>query len=183
MIKLSELLLDVDLDTLEYISENIVYNPNTPYKVDDNQKTIPFEIGEYKFKITIKLYDCEGDGKKVASVKFILLNNPREPKREDYDDMVSYQNALTKSRIGLTGTGNAFEIFNKVNSITFDYCIKNDVTYIHFTAEEPKRQKIYRKILSKLLTQYKIPCQSLNYNPDNNQKIDDNKEFWLKKIG
>ena len=50
----------------------------------------------------------------------------------------------------IIGSGNALEVLATVNQVVTDFIKKNKPTTIEFTAEEPSRQKLYKRLTIKL---------------------------------
>ncbi len=180
MIKLKELLNE---SNIEKFLESLDIDSITPDDINNIQflggKNIPFDVDGMKYKLEINLSLHNND--KIAEVKFLLLNNPKSPKRINFLNDLQYQIALKKSQVGITGTGNPFAILTKVMSLLNYYTKEENIKYLSFTADEENRQKLYKRILQKLINKFKIPYKQLTKNPITNDELS-SEEFWLEKI-
>ena len=142
-------------------------------------KYIPFEIKGMKYKLEIDT--SEHNKKKIADIKFYLLNNPNSPKRIDFNSEQQYQIALKTSQVGIAGVGNQFKVFSKVLSLLNRYTEQENITYLCFTANEQNRQRLYRKISDTLLHKMRVPYKQLKNNPITGESLS-SEEFWLERI-
>ena len=62
----------------------------------------------------------------------------------------------------IIGSGNALEVLATVNQVVVDFIKKKKPTMIEFTAEEPSRQKLYKRLTIKIVGRlgYKITKMS-----------------------
>ena len=156
MIKLKSLLTE---ESINAYLESLDISNISPEDINNIKnlggKNIPFEIDgmQYKLEINLSLFKDA----RIADVKFMLLNNPRSPKKSYFKTNQQYQIAVKKSQVGITGTGNPFKILTKVLSILNYYVNEEKIKYITFSADEENRQKLYGKILQKLIEKYQIP--------------------------
>lgn len=180
MIKLKSLLTEKNIDA--YV-ESLDINDISPDDINNIKnlggKNIPFEVDgmQYKLEINLSLFH----NNRIADVKFMLLNNPKSPKKIHFKTDQQYQIALKKSQVGITGTGNPFRILTKVLSILNYYVKEENIKYVTFSADEENRQKLYGRILQKLIEKYKIPYKQLSFNPLNGESLNA-EEFWIEKI-
>lgn len=140
---------------------------------------------KFKFKVGDKIYNIEYtqsiipyNNESVFEFKFKLLNNPKQPKRNDFKTDSQYQIALRKSQLGITGTGNAKKVFDSVISIIIKIISDKKPNYITFQADEPNRQRLYKSIVKDVSSKINT-YQQINHNPVTNQPTE-NGEFWLK---
>ena len=154
-------------------------------KIDPSD--VHFNVGkivEYNFTVGGLNYRCifrpstVGELSSVG-VKFILLNNPNAPKRDDFDSEMSYQDVLRKSMLGSTGTGNVFHVFGRVLSALKKYTNEYSPDYITFDGDEA-HAKLYKsldKYVGKNFPEYTM----IHINPNTGTESEVG-EFWLKKI-
>jgi hypothetical protein len=141
----------------------------------------------YQFNVKDLLYQVEitesllPNSKKMIEVKFKLMNNPKAPKRKDFQTDQQYQIALQKSQIGITGTGNPREVFGEVIGVLIDSIKDIQPDYISFTADEEGRQSLYSRLV-RLMGRY-IPTKynKIIVNPLTGDSVG-NEEFWLEKV-
>ena len=142
------------------------------------------KIVEYDFSIDGLNYRCTfrpsvfGESTTMVHVKFLLMNNPKSPTRKDIDSEESYQVALDRSRVGVTGTGNAFHVFGHVLSALKKYTEEYSPDYITFSGDE-HHVDLYSsliKYLGKKFPAYQIS----NVDPTTNDEPTVG-EFWLKR--
>ena len=176
MIKLMELIRDEDIDAFV---EALEIDPNVEFDSVDSKK-YRFEVNGLQYEVVMDK-KVMSNGKFIAESKFFLMNNPKIPKRKNFANDQQYQIALQKSQVGITGTGNYFSVFSKVLSIIVKYCNENKIDYVTFTADEENRQKLYVKILQKMITKYNIPYRMLDTNPVDGSSLG-TEEFWVEKI-
>jgi len=180
MIKLSNLMTEENIDSF---LESLNIDDISPDDINNIKnlggKKIPFAVNgmKYNLEIDLSLFNNE----KIAEVKFILLNNPKSPKKIHFKTDQQYQIALRKSQVGVTGTGNPFKILTKVLSLLNFYFKEENIKYVSFVADEENRQKLYNKILQKLIDKYKIPYKQLLINPINGNNLNP-EEFWIERI-
>ena len=154
-------------------------------KIDPSD--VHFNVGkivEYNFSVGGLNYRCVFRPSTVrefssVGVKFLLLNNPKAPSRDDFESEMTYQDAIRKSMLGTTGTGNVFHIFGRVLSALKKYTDEYSPDYITFDGDEA-RAKLYKsfdKYVGKNFPEYKM----ININPNTGTEPEIG-EFWLKKI-
>lgn len=69
-----------------------------------------------------------------------------------------------KSRFGITGTGNSAAVFSTVLSIINELLTRRpEITILQFSAEEPSRRSLYKKLLAKYLPSWSIEQQDGKY--------------------
>ena len=142
-------------------------------------KNIPFQIGNMKYKLEINLSLFKDE--KIADIKFLLLNNPKTPKKDYFRNDQQYQIAFRKSQVGITDTGNPFKVLSKVLLLLNYYLKEENIRYICFTADEENRQRLYQRILGTMLLKYKIPYKQILKSPLNGKSLN-SEEFWIEKI-
>jgi len=158
--------------------EGINIDPDIDYEILAGS-TFEFKDGNkiYHLEYTVSLTDNQ---KRIFDFKFKLMNNPKMPKRINFKTDQQFQIALKKSQIGITGTGNAKKIFDKVISVIVKIVYEKKPEYINFQADEENRQKLYKFLIKDVIKKidgYKL----INVNPLNNDKVVDG-DFWLEKI-
>ena len=177
MIKLKDI---VDLDSLiESLNIDVISDEDLNNIKNLGGKNIPFEVDGMKYKLEINLSLYKDD--KIADVKFMLLNNPKSPKKSNFENDRQYLIALKTSQIGITGTGNPFKILSKVLSLLNYYTKEENIKYLSFTADEENRQSLYKKILHRLINKVNIPYKILTTNPITGDELN-SEEFWIEKI-
>lgn len=67
-----------------------------------------------------------------------------------------------KSSFGITGEGNAIEVFSKVVGLLRDFLSTNKIRVVGFTASEPSRIKLYNTMVKKLASE--LGYKSFQYN-------------------
>ena len=140
----------------------------------------------YKFQVKGLLYRVEltesifPNSKKLIEVKFKLMNNPKAPRRTDFQTDQQYQIALRKSQVGLTGTGNPNAVFARVMGVIIESVKSIQPDYITFTAEENKRRDFYQKLIRFMRKYILITYNQIFINPLTGEQIGD-EEFWLEK--
>ena len=67
-----------------------------------------------------------------------------------------------KSSFGITGEGNAVEVFSKVVGLLRDFLSTNEIRVVGFTASEPSRIKLYNTMVRKLASE--LGYNSFQYN-------------------
>ena len=67
-----------------------------------------------------------------------------------------------KSSFGITGEGNAIEVFSKVVGLLRDFLSTNKIRVVGFTASEPSRIKLYNTMVRKLGSE--LGYNSFQYN-------------------
>jgi hypothetical protein len=140
---------------------------------------------KFKFKVGGKIYNIEytqsitpSNNESVFEFKFKLLNNPKQPKRNDFKTDSQYQIALQKSQLCITDTVDAKKVFDKVISIIIKIISDKKPNYVTFQADEPNRQRLYKSIVKDVLSKINT-YQQINHNPVTDQPTEDG-EFWLK---
>ena len=180
MINLKTILTENDIDNfLESLNIDDISSDDITNIKNLGGKNIPFEVDGMQYKLEINLSLSKNE--KIADVKFMLLNNPKLPKKSNFKNDSQYQIALKKSQIGITGTGNPFKILTKVLSLLNYYVKEENIKFIVFTADEENRQTLYNRILQKLIDKYKIPYKQLSINPLNGNILNSD-EFWIEKL-
>jgi hypothetical protein len=153
--------------------------------IDDKReqiiKTIPFVINNKNYKVLI--VDKNLNGESVVKIYFVNDDEWRKLQRIDFKTPEEYQDAISKNKMGITNTGDAMVIFSKVYNIILDYIEKYQPKYVGFEAYESNRQSLYDKICNQANKDLSgISYVKMNINPENNEKIDNNKDFWFEKI-
>jgi hypothetical protein len=158
--------------------EGIKIDPDIDYKKLAGS-TYEFLQGNkiYHLEYTVSL---DEKGKRIFEFKFKLMNNPKGPKRSDYKTGRQYKIAVQKSQVGITGTGDAKQVFDKVISVLIKILQSESPEYVTFQAQEENRQRLYLLLLKNAIQQIKN-YKSLDKNPLTNNNVEDG-EFWLEKI-
>jgi hypothetical protein len=92
---------------------------------------------------------------KIRSSKFVESNKNLPVyditfEDSDYSPMKDEQG---KSSFGITGEGNAVEVFSKVVGLLRDFLSTNNLRVISFTASEPSRIKLYNRMVKRLASE------------------------------
>lgn len=179
---------DNNLDRLieQLICENkidkLVVDIEESIDIDPNIKIVPSKI-QSKGK---ELYDVDVNDKQyeLSVDEFIL---PAKKSAIEFNfRLKNYEKLKQKSvsnygiETGITGTGDAKEVFNKIVSTAVVLINKKSPNYITFQAREEKRQRLYKVMIKQILRKmggYKLS----NISPFTNN-IYDESEFWLEKI-
>ena len=159
--------------------------------IDQNVELSKVKGDTFEFKIKDKIYHVgyvvsttPGSEDSIYEFKFKLMNNPKFPKKSNFTNDMQYQIAVQKSQIGITGTGDSKEVFNKVISIMIKIINAKRPDYITFQADESNRQRLYKMLIKHIVTKIKTYKQ-IDYNPANNpldnESLQDG-EYWLKKV-
>jgi hypothetical protein len=159
--------------------------------IDPNIELNKVQGDTFEFKIKDKIYHVgyvksiiPGPDESIFEFKFKLMNNPNSPKKSNFKDDIQYQIALQKSQIGITGTGDSKEVFDKVISIIVKVIKEKRPSYITFQADEKNRQKLYSLLIKQITSKiknYKQINYNPSYNPIDNIPLEDG-EFWLKNV-
>jgi len=159
-------------DIAKYIEEDINIDPNievkTPrmeawtelYDVNVNDK-------EYELSLTTMLLQSK---KSIIELNF-RLKNYKQLKGQDSNRGIE---------TGITGTGDAKDVFDKIVSTAVVLIKRKQPDYITFQAGEQKRQRLYKLMVKQILRKvsgYKVS----NISPYTNDNYDES-EFWLEKI-
>ena len=141
---------------------------------------------KYEFSIKNLVYNVEivesvvlNTDKKLVEIKFKLMNNPNDPKRDDFQSDAQYQIALQKSQIGITGTGNGVKVFKKVIAIFIEAIKEIKPNYVGFTADESNQQGLYTKIINTIQKYISFKYKQLKTHPIDYYDLND-EEFWLE---
>lgn len=170
--------IDLLLENVDVIVDSL---DSKDIKIDDeSSKIFGFEISELKYEVRFDI-QLTKNNEKIAEVKFYLLNNPKKPKRKDFNTDNQFDIAMKKSQVGITNTGHYFSVLSYVVNIIKMYCEKHKVDYITFTADEKNRQQLYMRVLKKVIDKYKLPYFQIFKNPINGEELND-EEFWLKRL-
>jgi hypothetical protein len=171
---------DIDM-LLEHIDDIMDSLDDKNIQIDDeSSKIFNFEISGLKYEVRFDI-QLTKNNKKLAEIKFYLLNNPKKPDRKNFSNDTQYNIAVKKSQVGITNTGYSLSVFSHVVSIIISYCKKHNIDYITFTAEENGRKKLYVSIIKKVLSKYQIPYKQIFTNPLDGSAVN-SEEFWLEKI-
>jgi hypothetical protein len=174
---------------LKEILDEIESNPSLLDEIRPDYEGLE-KVAQYVRKFQTKnglIYHIEAvesitkDGKKIADFKFKLMNNPKTPKRKDFDSEEQYHVALQKSQVGITGTGNVGEVIRKVIGAIDVMVSEINPDYISVTAYEENRQSLYHKLIDLMIKISKNTYRNLDVNPITHQPVGA-EEFWLEKI-
>ena len=94
--------------------------------------------------------------------RFTAYSEPEDP--SDWE--VEFRDARpdSPSKFGITGSGNAAQVFGTVVEIIREFLARRpDVTTLRFSAEEPSRQSLYKRMLSRLLPEWDVRVQHDKY--------------------
>ena len=162
------------IDTIN--SEGINIDANVEFEKEGEKFT--FKVGDKIYNIEYTQSIIPTNKESVFEFKFKLRNNPKQPKRNNFKTDSQYQISLQKNQLGITGTGNAKKVFDKVISIIIKIISDKKPNYITFQADETNRQRLYKSIVKDVLSKINT-YQQINHNPVTNQPTEDG-EFWLK---
>lgn len=101
---------------------------------------------------------------KVGNIpyRFTAYSVPEDPSDWEIEFRDARQDA--KSAFGITGSGNAAQVFGTVVDILREFLASRpDVTILRFSAEEPSRQALYKRMLSRLLPKWDVRVQHNKY--------------------
>jgi hypothetical protein len=177
MVKLIDLIAEEQHD--QFV-ESIIIDPDIDIEADGYAEVFPFEVNGKKYDVRVDK-KITSNNKSIVEFKFYFLNNPSSLKRKNFSTNQQYNIALQKSQVGITGTGDYFSIFSKVLSIIVKYCNKNKIDFITFTADEENRQKLYSRIILKMIKKYNVPYKQVDTNPLDGSRLN-NEEFWMQRI-
>ena len=162
--------------------EGIDIDPNVEFsKIGD---TFEFKIKDKIYNVSYIISKIPGPEDSIFEFKFGLMNNPKFPKKSNFADDRQYQIAVQKSQIGITGTGDSKEVFNKVISIMVKIINDKRPDYITFHAEEKNRQRLYSMLIKHIVAKIKTYKQ-IDYNPTHNPLDNESLqvgEYWLKEV-
>lgn len=176
---------DRKLDTLiEYIlnNEELCTRLSDALNIDTNIELVPSQI-QSKGK---ELYDVNVlDKQYELSIETFLLQNKKSFVEFNFR-LKNYKNLTGSStpnygiETGITNTGDAKKVFDKIVSTIIVLINKKNPDYITFQAREEKRQRLYKYIVKQCL--HKIgDYKEMNISPLTNDTFDES-EFWLEKI-
>jgi hypothetical protein len=178
MITLQELLnmSETDVDKMFEILD--FKNLDEPF----DPKQQEFVVDEYKYRCEFALGPSEKNPEeKILEFKFIAIDGPNKPKRADYHNDVQYSVATRKWGIGILGVGHPLKALKQALQSLLRYIRSYKPKYVSFYAEEPNRQRLYKKFYERY--GYHIPEYKMcNKNPETNEPLDV-KEFWLERTG
>lgn len=83
--------------------------------------------------------------------RFYAYSNPEDPSTWEVEFSAA-GSGRRGSKFGITGSGNAAQVFGTVVSILKEFLFRRpDITTLRFTAEEPSRQALYKRMIARLL--------------------------------
>ena len=107
------------------------------------EATADFQVGEVPYR-----FHAYSNGENDWEVEFKVrtTDNSRDARQQ------------LKTRFGLTGTGNSAEVMSTVVDIMREFLemYRGKIDTIGFTAEEPSRQKLYMRMMKRLLPNWTI---------------------------
>lgn len=143
--------------------------------------TIPFTINNIEYKTVFIEYKINDDDTCIT-IYFIDDMEWRKLNPNDFSTNDDYKNMVQKLKMGKTGNGSEFKIFNKVYNIIGKFIEKFKPKYIGFEAYEENRKSLYEKMNIKLQKELiGVKYKKIDINPLTNKIITD-KEFYFEKI-
>lgn len=102
---------------------------NWSYKSRDNWEGL-FAVGEVEYVVEIELEHEDETNKEVWQMIFGVKGSKTH-----------------QQRVGITGTGNEFQVFATVGKMFDDFVKSIKPTRVEFTAKEKSRQKLYDRFI------------------------------------
>lgn len=157
---------DRTIESLE--REDFDVNDNVPLK----------KAGEELYDIDIKdkVYELSWKRMILQSLKSFVDVNFR---LKNYKDIKKVKYSNHGMETGITGTGDAKEVFNQIVNAIATLVKRDAPDYITFQAREENRQRTYKLIIRQVLRKvggYKL----ISISPLTNTEVESD-EFWLEK--
>ena len=109
-----------------------------------------FTVGGYEYLVTFEMFDDYDDNTKCA-VEF-----SQTPEGIDTDTNMGRYTASEKGVVHNTNTGNQLPIISTIQEISKDWFKNHPINWIVMGATTPSREKLYMRMLSKLLPNWNI---------------------------
>jgi hypothetical protein len=171
MLYLSDAALDALIEVLDFGDLDKPFEPtDATFSVDEYEYRCEFVLGP----------SAKNSNDRVLEFKFVVADGPNKPARDHFQTDVQHAVVVKKWGIGIIGVKHPLTALKRALQSLLRYVRSYKPKYVSFSAEEPNRQRLYKKFYEyygHLLPQYRM-C---NKNPETDEPLDQT-EFWLERI-